>query len=500
MTDPQLPSYELPLTIRSLTDVGMVRKANEDSFVVVNPDDPHEASTRGRLVVVADGMGGAVGGAHASRIVVETLRDAMYSDHNFPPAQALGESIQLANRNINTEALARPELKGMGSTCTAMLLVGNQAFIGHVGDSRAYLVRQSRILHVTDDHTKVQLLLDSGMITPEEAEVHPERSVLIRSIGPKPTVEVDVLPPIDLEEGDRLVLCSDGLTNHVNDSEILQIVEDHHPQQAVEQLVKLAKERGGSDNITVHVVAAGSPAGRVAVPVTVMETAAPPTIPPGPPPRQGMARSSWFLLILAGLGGTFLGVVIFAWVMSTGNGEGSSLSSIFGGSQGEVDRPAEPPPVHPKTKVKNKARQPPPERTESATAEEDRTGKPEPIEGRTATDPAQADAGPITQPAPRAATVPPAATKYKVLLRATRPKDKAPLADFSWRFYEINSYTAYEVDPTNFRVDLPSGNYQVDCKLKPSGDWIPAKTAFELNGEVKVRCNVDKRGPACNCV
>ena len=502
MIAPHVPSSELLLTIASLTDVGMVRQANEDSFVVVDPDDPQVAASSGPLVVVADGMGGAVGGAHASRMVVETLRDAVYSEHSFPPGELLGESIQLANRNINSESIARLELKGMGSTCTAMLLLRDQAHIAHVGDSRAYLVRSGRILPVTDDHTKVQLLLDAGMITPEEAETHPERSVLIRSIGPKPTVEVDVLPAIDLEDGDRLVLCSDGLINHVNDPEILQIAEDHHPDQAVDELVKLAKDRGGSDNITVHVVAVGEIKPRLVAPATVIEQSPPPTVPPRGPSTRKIASFSWFLLILAGLGGIFVGIAVFAWILSTGDDGRVSISGLFGSEQtGQVDTKAPPPPP-PTSQPSNEHEQNPGDEPVDNT--EVQEGTPEPIDvddaDPAAMTPVETRQVPAQQTTTRPARVPP---KHKVLIRSRVDNEAARkrLKKVQWRLVEVDDDVKHTPvgDTNGFVVQVPDGRYRLDCLHEDADDWFETEWSHSLDSQATARCAVDLKGKTCNC-
>jgi len=215
-------------------------------------------------------MGGAVGGARASAIVVNTLRDAVYADPTADAPTALRNAILVANGSVYRDAAQDLELKGMGATCVALLIRAGHATFANVGDSRLYLVRDEHILQLTNDHTKIRLLLDAGMITPEEAINHPDRSVLVRSIGPKPEVEVDAESVGPIQTGDRFVLCSDGLTNHVGDAEILVHVENRDEQQAAESLVNLALERGGSDNITVIVVGVGGyPKPPAAIPATV---------------------------------------------------------------------------------------------------------------------------------------------------------------------------------------------------------------------------------------
>lgn len=251
----------LEVHIFSRTDVGKVRSDNEDSYLVVDPSDPRVLAYRGRMALVADGMGGAVGGATASRMVAETIRDTYYDDFKAAIPVALKNAVEVANATIHEYARQNPEYRGMGSTCTALVIQSNLAYVAHVGDTRTYLIRDHRILQLTDDHSKVARMVSEGLLTEEEAENHPERNVILRSLGPKPSVEVDVLPqPVEVREGDRLVLCTDGLTGHVTDPEILEIVERHDPQEAAKMLIRLANERGGDDNITVHVIHVGEKA------------------------------------------------------------------------------------------------------------------------------------------------------------------------------------------------------------------------------------------------
>ncbi|GEM_PF-680526 len=304
------------------THVGLVRKANEDAYLIFEPNEqPELLQGRGRLVIVADGMGGTVGGAHASRLVVQTVRDVLYSNPTAPVQPVMGEALRQANRVVHMQQLERPDLKGMGSTCTAMVLHQGQAFIGHVGDSRAYLIRDGRILQLTDDHTKIELLLKSGMITPAEAAHHPERSVLVRSIGPKPEVEPDVLQPIKLQHGDRFVLCSDGLINHVPDPQILSTVLDAGDAHAVKALIDKALAGGGSDNCTVVLVTVG-----VVHPAAVKATAAPATVheaigaevtdPEWAPviEDEGPRKTPPMVFVLSALAGFLLAVAFFFWL------------------------------------------------------------------------------------------------------------------------------------------------------------------------------------------
>lgn len=240
------------------SDPGQVREANEDSYMVVADPDPALLARRGRLMLVADGMGGAVGGERASSEVARTVTDAYFGDLEVSIPDALGAALHRANDDVHRMAHEDPDLRGMGSTCTVAVIHDGHAWIGHVGDTRCYRVRRGGIEQLTHDHSVIAQMLRDNLISPTEAETHPKRNVILRSIGPKPTVEVDVLGPLPLEPGDRLVLCSDGLTGHVRDAEIAELVDRLPPGKAVEELVALANARGGEDNITVLV---GSVAG-----------------------------------------------------------------------------------------------------------------------------------------------------------------------------------------------------------------------------------------------
>ncbi len=247
---------DLFVRVASVSDTGKVRAANEDAYTVVEPTDPETRERRGLLVVVADGMGGALGGATASRLVVETVERVYYEDAERDIPSALEAAIREANAVVHAAAQSDPSLKGMGSTCTAAVICNGLAYVAHVGDSRAYLVKGDQITQLTRDHSHVGELLRRGVLTPELAARHPQRGVLLRCIGPRAEVKVDLIEaPIELADQDRLVLCSDGLTGMASDEEIREQVAHHRPDTAVHQLLDLANGRGGDDNITVHVVA-----------------------------------------------------------------------------------------------------------------------------------------------------------------------------------------------------------------------------------------------------
>jgi protein phosphatase len=223
----------------ALTDPGRVRRRNEDSFVCEPP-----------LFAVADGMGGAQAGEIASRIAATAFREAGSADTADPGAR-LRSIIQEANRRIYARAARDPEVAGMGTTVTAALLAGDAVAVGHVGDSRAYRIRDGVLEQLTDDHSLVADLVRSGRLSPEEAELHPQRSVITRALGTDPAVEVDSFS-IEASPGDVYLLCSDGLTTMVDEETVLAAVSSGSDLAAAARiLVDAANREGGEDNVTV---------------------------------------------------------------------------------------------------------------------------------------------------------------------------------------------------------------------------------------------------------
>ena len=235
--------------------MGCQRTNNEDSFGYWEPDDDQQFLRKGRLAVVADGMGGYEGGQEASRLAVETLL-AVYRDFaGNDPQQALVEALQAAHEQVRKYSFAHPELRGMGTTCTAAAIVQNALYYVHVGDTRLYLIRDGQITRVTRDHSYVGRLVESGIISPEEAENHPQRNILTAALGTNPDLIMDSPGrPEPLRAKDVLVICSDGLWGQVHDPEILETVANNGAEQAGRQLIDLARERGGPDNITVEIL------------------------------------------------------------------------------------------------------------------------------------------------------------------------------------------------------------------------------------------------------
>ena len=237
------------------SDIGCQRQNNEDSFGYWEPEDDQQFLRKGRLAVVADGMGGYEGGQEASRLAVETLVEVYRDFGGDDPQAALVEALQTAHEQIREYSFAHPELRGMGTTCTAAAIVQDSLYYVHVGDTRLYLIRDGQITRVTRDHSYVGRLVESGVISPEEAETHPQRNILTAALGTNPELIMDSpAQPEPLRAEDVLLICSDGLWGQVHDSEILDAVENKSAEQAGRELIELARERGGPDNITVEIL------------------------------------------------------------------------------------------------------------------------------------------------------------------------------------------------------------------------------------------------------
>ncbi len=241
------------------TDVGCVRDANEDAARFVRPHQPEQRRRKGLLVIVADGMGGHAAGEEASRLATDVVSRVYYA-HEGAPQTALIDALQQANRAIYEAAQADPDRKGMGTTCTVVAILGDRAYLAHVGDSRMYLLREGTLRQMSEDHTLVQAMVKDGTLSAEEADTHEEKNVILRALGTRPQVEVSTWDaPVQLLVNDRLLLCSDGLYDLVTFSEIEQLSALKPFHLAGEALVALAKERGGYDNITVALLEVRDP-------------------------------------------------------------------------------------------------------------------------------------------------------------------------------------------------------------------------------------------------
>jgi PPM family protein phosphatase len=230
------------------TDVGRQRSVNEDSLVIAPP-----------FFAVADGMGGAKAGEVASAMAAETFEGE--SDSGEPAEAQLTRILREANRRIYELAVSDDSHRGMGTTVTAAKVTGNQVSLGHVGDSRAYRLRDGELEQLTRDHSLVAELERSGQITPEAAEHHPQRSIITRALGPEPDVQVDTYT-LAGRDGDLFLICSDGLTSMISDDELASILRSSDTlEEAADSLVRAANQSGGKDNITVVLFRLGNGAG-----------------------------------------------------------------------------------------------------------------------------------------------------------------------------------------------------------------------------------------------
>lgn len=243
------------ITSCGITDVGLKRSHNEDNYLI---------NEELNLFVVADGMGGHAGGEYASAICVNTVEEVVTSlelngespiesdDPVEVSREKLRYSIQLSGRRIFEKATELPEYHGMGTTAVVLLLDRGNAIVAHVGDSRVYLLRDGRCDQLTDDHSLVFQKMKEGLITAEQAKTHRMRNVITRSLGYQEDVEVDVQVKA-IRRGDRFILCSDGLSGHLEPEEIAEVLDRLGPQEGARRLIEIACERGGEDNITAIV-------------------------------------------------------------------------------------------------------------------------------------------------------------------------------------------------------------------------------------------------------
>lgn len=237
-----------------ISDVGRKRQHNEDACIFCAPEDLRAAVDRGVLFAIADGMGGASAGERASHLALKIIGEEFYSGENGVLPERLRNAIERANARVFTEAEDNPAYHGMGTTISALLVAKDCAYIGQVGDSRVYISRNGLALHqVTEDHSLVAEQLRSGLINEEEARNHSMKNLITRAVGIKEAVQVD-LYSLQLKKGDTLLICSDGLSNLVDDEDIADSLRMDNLQAAARVLVGKALEAGGSDNISVALV------------------------------------------------------------------------------------------------------------------------------------------------------------------------------------------------------------------------------------------------------
>ncbi len=235
-----------------LTDLGNIRTNNEDMGLFFKIADENVIREKGYMLIVADGMGGHQAGEVASKMATEIISKEYFKLNNGTIEKNLEKVFTLANKNIFAKANSQTAFNGMGTTCTVLVVIDKAIYYAHVGDSRAYIQKGDSIMQITQDHTYVQELVNNGDITAAEAAVHPKRNILTNAMGTKPELRIDTGKSKYLfENNDRLLLCSDGLYDYLNDDELKMILSGSGLKNAAFIMVQQAKARGGHDNITV---------------------------------------------------------------------------------------------------------------------------------------------------------------------------------------------------------------------------------------------------------
>lgn len=233
-----------------LSDVGKKREHNEDACMISVPKYATKGSIKGMIFAVADGMGGASAGEHASRVTLEALAEALAAEPEETIPVFMHKAVTTANRRVFEEATTYPEYQGMGTTISAVLIIGDRVYVAQVGDSRVYLARRRRLHQITSDHSVVAEQVRNGLLTEEEARTHSLKNLITRAVGIKDTVKIDLFST-QIRQGDTLLVCSDGLSNLVKDAEVQEILTHRKIEDAARKLVDRALEEGGTDNITV---------------------------------------------------------------------------------------------------------------------------------------------------------------------------------------------------------------------------------------------------------
>ncbi len=266
-------STSLQITSTGQTHPGRRRQLNEDAWRIAGPTDaPHLWPQRGRLYALADGMGGHAAGEVASQLAIDTLFTHYYQNDDLPlsPAMRLEQAIKAANLIVHQQSVRNKAQTGMGTTLVAAVIHDDWLIIASVGDSRAYLIRDGKPKQITHDHSWVAEQVQAGILTEEEARVHIYRSVVTRCIGHQDEIEVDTFELL-LDPGDTILLCSDGLSGQVADPKIAQVLTAHPPEQAAQELLDLANQAGGPDNITVIVIKITEPQAEPDAPAVVQD-------------------------------------------------------------------------------------------------------------------------------------------------------------------------------------------------------------------------------------
>jgi serine/threonine protein phosphatase PrpC len=255
------PAPSMDVNVWGATNKGRQREGNEDAIYPRSDSDsfepnPHLLAQKGQLLVVADGVGGAQAGSEASHWAIRVAVERYYDASGPDLGEDLRAAVEVANTSLH-QYLQSTGTRQAGCTMTAAVIHGNMLYVANVGDSRTYLLRNEQITQLTRDHTLTQQKIDHGIIGPEQAKSDPDSNVLTRSMGANPTVQVDLFPPLQLAQGDVVLLCSDGLTDMLADADIARVVGTHPPKRASQRLIDAANKQGGIDNISVVLARVG---------------------------------------------------------------------------------------------------------------------------------------------------------------------------------------------------------------------------------------------------
>ena len=253
---------DITITFAALSDVGLTRSINEDAFQLTDlstgasfdaspSNGQFNLGSRGALLTLSDGMGGHAAGEVASSTVISSVRATIQAGSDAPAEQRLEAAVRRANRDV-IEAAQVKGRHGMGATLTAVLVDHSIAYVAEVGDSRAYLLRTGQLKLLTRDQSLVQMLVDQGLMHPDEAETSPRKNILLQAMGSVEEVHA-AIGQVELRKGDKLLVCSDGISNAITHDELLQILATNDPWPACAHLVQLANDRGGEDNLTAVV-------------------------------------------------------------------------------------------------------------------------------------------------------------------------------------------------------------------------------------------------------
>lgn len=301
----------------AVSDVGMRRSSNQDSLAVSLAEDEKQQRCRGHLFVVADGMGAHAAGELASQLATDTIPHAYHKRRDVPPWESIVAAVEDANARIYAKGQNSVDFHGMGTTCSCLLLLPDGALAAHVGDSRVYRLRGTTIEQLTFDHSLVWEMAAAGQASEEEVPAYVPKNVITRSLGPHPTVKVDLEGPLPLRPGDRFLLCSDGLTGPLNAKLIGMVLASLPPADAAQTLVDLANLLGGPDNITAIVAEVDKPT-RTRARHDCDEWGGQTTAPVG-----GNFRGDDFLLLI--------GEIACGCAVAWGAGRGSVATAVFGG-------------------------------------------------------------------------------------------------------------------------------------------------------------------------